>query len=212
MFAAYFGYGAVSAVLGAVFYANMPTRYTIGAVVPTVQYLSEATLKKISSEKDVLSAKDIKASEIFKKSPTLVMAVRRPGCAFCREQAAEISNVSDKLAARGVQLIGVVHEAHGVDQFLPYLKGDVYFDQEKRFYGPKERWLPLWMGFLRMSTYLNYYNTSKNGFKGNTEGEGRLLGGVYLINKNEMVFAHLEEEWGSKVDINALLQSLEKIK
>jgi hypothetical protein len=35
------------------------------------------------------------------------------------------------------------------------------------------------MGFLRVSTYVNYYKTKKVGVAGNTEGEGRLLGGLF---------------------------------
>jgi len=55
------GYGALSAIVGSVLYANLPTRYTIGNVVPTVQYLAKGTLKgPFNSEKDLLSAKDIK--------------------------------------------------------------------------------------------------------------------------------------------------------
>uniref|UniRef100_A0A1I7XWN7 Peroxiredoxin-like 2A n=1 Tax=Steinernema glaseri TaxID=37863 RepID=A0A1I7XWN7_9BILA len=76
-----------------------------------------------------------------------------------------------------LQLFGVVHEFKGVTDFKPFFKGDVYFDEEKRFYGPNERWLPLWMGFLRVDTYLNTYRAKKQGVEGNMEGEGRLLGG-----------------------------------
>lgn len=37
---------------------------------------------------------------------------------------------------------------------------------KKRFYGPQERWLPIWQGFLRFSTYKNLYDAKKAGFKG----------------------------------------------
>lgn len=70
----YLGYGAASAVLGAVLYANLPTKYTIGAIVPTAKFLAEAKLKKINGEKDLLTAKEIKARvsqpERFKVTPT----------------------------------------------------------------------------------------------------------------------------------------------
>jgi hypothetical protein len=49
---------------------------------------------------------------------------------------------------------------------------------QKHFFGPQQRWLPLWMGFLRYSTYVNLYKTKQAGIEGNTEGEGRLLGGT----------------------------------
>uniref|UniRef100_A0A914D3R7 Peroxiredoxin-like 2A n=1 Tax=Acrobeloides nanus TaxID=290746 RepID=A0A914D3R7_9BILA len=139
------------------------------------------------------------------------MAVRRPGCAFCRKEAKELSSIKDQLDKAGVRLLGVVHETKGVNEFKPYLAGDVYYDSEKKFFGPKERWLPLWMGFLRFSTYANLYKTKKAGVEGNMEGEGRLLGGVYLINKNEMVYGHLEKEWGDNVEIEEILEALKKI-
>lgn len=60
MAAPYLGYGAIAAALGAIAYSNLPTRYTIGAVVPTAQYLAEARLKKLDSERDVLTASEIK--------------------------------------------------------------------------------------------------------------------------------------------------------
>jgi len=45
------GAGAVSAVVGAIIYANLPTRLTIGGVVPTVAYFSKANLKLIERGK-----------------------------------------------------------------------------------------------------------------------------------------------------------------
>jgi hypothetical protein len=53
--------GAVTTAIGAaLFYANLPTRYTLGAVLPAVQHLADATLYKVDDEKNVLTAKPIK--------------------------------------------------------------------------------------------------------------------------------------------------------
>lgn len=60
MFGQYLSYGVLSAALGTVFYANLPTSITLGNVTPTASYLAEGILKKIDSEKDVLTAKKIK--------------------------------------------------------------------------------------------------------------------------------------------------------
>lgn len=56
------------------------------------------------------------------------MAVRRPGCAFCRRQATELSKISNQLNQSGVQMIGVLHEVSGADEFKPFLKSDLYYD------------------------------------------------------------------------------------
>uniref|UniRef100_A0A7E4VIQ2 Peroxiredoxin-like 2A n=1 Tax=Panagrellus redivivus TaxID=6233 RepID=A0A7E4VIQ2_PANRE len=209
MVGSYLGYGAVSAVLGAVFYANLPTKFTLGGVAPTVSYLAAAKLIKIETEKDILKGKQIIAKDLFDAKPTLVMAVRRPGCTFCRKEAKDLSQIKDKLDAAGVQLVGVVHETKGVDDFKPFLAGDVYFDSERRFYGPKERWMPVWMGFLRISTYLRARQTRDT--PGNFEGEGRLLGGVYLIDKERLIYSHLERTWGDPANIDEIVEALKKV-
>jgi hypothetical protein len=209
MITGYLGYGAVSAVVGAILYANLPTTITLGAAVPSVAYLSDAKLIKIDDEKDVLGGKQIRAKTLFDQGPTLVMAVRRPGCTFCRHEAKALSAIKDKLDAAGIHLVGIVHETHGVNDFKPFLSGDVYYDIDRKFYGPKERWMPVWLGFLRLSTYLNAYRTRDT--KGNFEGEGRLLGAVYLINKDKMVWSHLEKSWGDAADIDEVLTAIKKV-
>lgn len=210
----FFGYGAALVGIGAIIYSNLPTRLTLGSVVPTIQYLADTKLTLLEPSKaPIASNKEIVAKDLFEKqSPLLIMVVRRPGCAFCRREASKISEVASKLKEKNPSLVGIVHETLGVDEFRPFLKNaDIYYDSEKRFYGPQERWLPMWMGFLRVSTYLNGYVTSKEGFSGNTAGEGRLLGGVYLIDKDRMLFSHLEKEWGDEVDINGIITSAKKL-
>lgn len=57
------GYGALAAALSGILYANLPTRLTIGAVVPTVDYLADTRLKKLetgSSAQSVLAGADTK--------------------------------------------------------------------------------------------------------------------------------------------------------
>ena len=128
MAAGFLGYGAVSVVVGTFIYANLPTRFTIGAVSATVAHLADAKLIKVDDEKDVLAGKQIRAKDLFDQGPILVMAVRRPGCGFCRHEAKDLSSIKDKLDAAGVKLVGVVHETHGVNEFKPFLKGDIYYD------------------------------------------------------------------------------------
>ncbi|CAK5017517.1 unnamed protein product [Meloidogyne enterolobii] len=210
------GAGAVSAVAAAIIYANLPTRLTIGGVLPTVDYLAKSNLKLIEKGKGdaaIFEGKNVLAEEIFNANPTLVMAVRRPGCSFCRKEASQICSLSKQLEEKGVKVIGVVHETMGVEDFRPFLgcSDALYFDPEKKFFGPEQRWLPFWMGFLRINTYINTYKTKKAGFVGNLEGEGRLLGGIYLINKDKMLFAHLEKEWGDEPETQQLLDALNDI-
>lgn len=56
------GIGAVSVALGAVLYANLPTKYTLGHVVPTVKYLAEGKLRLVQSGKDIFTSKAVDVS------------------------------------------------------------------------------------------------------------------------------------------------------
>lgn len=60
MFSAYLGWSAAAAFAGVAIYANLPTRITLGAVLPTLSYLADAPLKKMDNEQAVLTASPIK--------------------------------------------------------------------------------------------------------------------------------------------------------
>uniref|UniRef100_A0A1I7XDK0 Peroxiredoxin-like 2A n=1 Tax=Heterorhabditis bacteriophora TaxID=37862 RepID=A0A1I7XDK0_HETBA len=133
---AMFGYGALAAFGSAFLYANLPTRLTIGAIIPSASYLAGAKLTPIKEENNVSEKDTIQASSLFAKGPTMVMAVRRPGCLLCRREAAELSTLLPEMNSAGINLvvkyfgIAVVHEKKGVNEFKPYFKGDVFLDVE----------------------------------------------------------------------------------
>ncbi|VDO12787.1 unnamed protein product [Haemonchus placei] len=68
------------------------------------------------------------------------------------------------------------------------------------------------MGFLRVGTYVNAFKAKQAGFVGNADGEGRLLGGIYLIANNELVYSHLEKEWGDAANIDEVRNAIHKFK
>ncbi len=49
----YAGWSVASALAGVVIYANLPTRLTLGAIAPTIEYLAAAPLKKIDNEQSI---------------------------------------------------------------------------------------------------------------------------------------------------------------
>ncbi|CAI2327526.1 unnamed protein product [Caenorhabditis sp. 36 PRJEB53466] len=212
---AFLGYGAVAALGGAVIYANLPTYLTIGAVAPTFAHLAAAKLVPIrgapGEKEKVERSEQFTAESLFTKGPILVMAVRRPGCLLCRREAAELHTLQPLLKQKGIGLAAVVHETLGANEFKSWFTGgEVYFDADRTFYGPNERWLPVWMGVLRVGTYSNAYKAKKAKVDGNLIGEGRLLGGVYLIANNEIVYTHLEKEWGDAANIAEVRAAVEK--
>ncbi|VDM71084.1 unnamed protein product [Strongylus vulgaris] len=100
-----FTYGALAALGGAIFYANLPTRLTIGAVAPTFEYLSKAKLIPIPEESSIDEKRVKEASTLFSEGPTMVMAVRRPGCLLCRKEAAELSSLEPNMRLAGINLL-----------------------------------------------------------------------------------------------------------
>lgn len=59
----FFGYGAALVGIGAIIYSNLPTRLTLGSVVPTIQYLADTKLTLLEPSKaPIASNKEIVVS------------------------------------------------------------------------------------------------------------------------------------------------------
>ena len=132
---------------------------------------------------------------------------------MCREEAIGLSSLLPELEAHRVQLHAVVHETLGVDEFRPFFKGNIYLDLEKKFYGPKERWTSLW-SILRFGVLKNLYRVKQKDIPGNMRGEGRLLGGVFVIGPADqgILFQHEEKEFGDHADLKDILEAVKNIK
>ncbi|CAG2239232.1 Peroxiredoxin-like 2A [Mytilus edulis] len=163
----------------------------------TLQYLQTAKLQTIDQTKNNFSA-----SDLWKDNGVVLMA-----------EAIGLSSLLPELEAHRVQLHAVVHETLGVDEFKPFFKGDVYLDLEKKFYGPKERWTSLF-SLLRFGVMKNIYRVKKKSIPGNMIGEGRLLGGVYVIGPGEqgILFQYHEKEFGDHADLKDIMAAVENIK
>ncbi|GMS89983.1 hypothetical protein PENTCL1PPCAC_12158, partial [Pristionchus entomophagus] len=198
-----------SALLAAFIYANLPTSYTIGHVKPTIADLKKARVVKIDKERSVDRSKTISADE-FLSQPSLVLAVRRPGCILCRREAEHLSKLKTLLDKAGIRLVAVTHQLKGVDAFKPHFDGDVYLDTQRTFFGPHGRWMPIWIGLLRVNLWWYTLLSVKEGLWGDLRGEGRLLGGVYLIADNVLEWSFLEKEWGDKPRIREVKGAVEK--
>lgn len=133
---------------------------------------------------------------------------------MCREEAAELSSLKPQLDELGVPLYAVVKEDVGteVKNFRPYFQGEVFLDEKRRFYGPRERKLGL-LAFLRVGVWMNGVRAFRNGFVGNVLGEGFVLGGVFVIGQGQqgLLLEHREIEFGDKVNIEDVLQAVRKI-
>ena len=116
----------------------------------------------------------------------------------------KIASLSPLMRGKGVRLYGVVHEEKGWKEFKDYLQAEVFLDSSRGFFGPKEKWVGLGE-LLKPVNWISSYRAWKDGFSGNYEGEGRLLGGLYIIS-NERV----ELEWrASAIGDSYPLESVE---
>jgi len=135
---------------------------------------------------------------------------------LCREEARELSSLSDEFKKLDFNLVGVVHETLGTDEFHEkfFTGHDLYLDQERSFYNLLgNRWLGV-TGFLRPSVWQNINRAKAKNVEGNMEGEGRLLGGLLVIGPGDtgVLFEHREEVWGDHADREKVLEACKSLK
>lgn len=133
---------------------------------------------------------------------------------MCREEAAELSSLKPQLDELGVPLYAVVKEDVGteVQNFRPYFQGEIFLDEKRRFYGPRERKMGV-LAFLRVGVWMNGLRAFKKGFMGNVLGEGYVLGGVFVIGQGQqgILLEHREIEFGDKVNTEVVIEAARRI-
>ncbi|XP_013790951.1 redox-regulatory protein FAM213A-like [Limulus polyphemus] len=124
-----------------------------------------------------------------------------------------LSSLKPELDNLGLSLYAVVHENLGVKEFQPFFKGEIFLDVERRFYGPKER-RTLIMGLLRIGVWYNLYRAYQKGFSGNLEGDGTLLGGVFVLGPGNtgILYEHKEMEFGDIANMTEVIEAAKRIK
>jgi len=141
-------------------------------------------------------------------------AVGAPGVPCLLQEAADLSSLKPKLDELGVPLYAVVKEQirTEVQDFQPYFKGEIFLDEKKKFYGPQRRKM-MFMGFVRLGVWYNFFRARNRGFSGNLEGEGFILGGVFVVGsgKQGILLEHQEKEFGDKVNPVSVLEAARKI-
>ncbi|GCC33920.1 hypothetical protein chiPu_0012391 [Chiloscyllium punctatum] len=95
----------------------------------------------------------------------------------------------------------------------PSLTSEIFLDEEKRFYGPNKRTMGL-LGLLRLGVWRNFLRAWRKGFGGNTDGEGFILGGVFVVGAGDqgVLLEHREKEFGDAVDIHSVLEAARKVR
>uniref|UniRef100_A0A0D9R537 Peroxiredoxin-like 2A n=1 Tax=Chlorocebus sabaeus TaxID=60711 RepID=A0A0D9R537_CHLSB len=168
-----------------------------------LEYLKDIDLKTLEKE-----PKTLKAKELWEKNGAVIMAMRRPGC-FCLEEVAGLSSLKHMLDELGVPLYAVVkeHIRTEVKDFQPYFKGEIFLDEKKKFYGPQRQKM-MFMGFIHLGVWYNFFRAWNEGFSGNLEGEGFIRPQVFVVGsgKQGILLRHREKE-GDKVNLLSVLEA-----
>ncbi|KAI2658209.1 Peroxiredoxin-like 2A [Labeo rohita] len=154
--------------------------------------LASAELTSTSGEDEV----NFKAVSLWERTGAVIMA-----------EASDLSSLKPQLDERGVALVAVVKENIGseIHDFRAYFDGQIFLDQQMCFYGVKRRTMRS-SGFARFGVWRNLLQVWRRGYHGNREGEGYVLGGLYVIGPENqgILLEHHEKEFGDKADLTAV--------
>uniref|UniRef100_A0AAQ5ZID1 Peroxiredoxin-like 2A n=1 Tax=Amphiprion ocellaris TaxID=80972 RepID=A0AAQ5ZID1_AMPOC len=193
------GLGAVGAALAGILLANTDLCIPKAASA-SLEYLEDADLR---STTDGRSEK-----QLFKISKSLEVILQLP------EYEYKLSSLKPQLEELGVPLVAVVKENVGteIQDFRPHFAGDIYIDEKKHFYGPLQRKMG-GLGFIRLGVWQNFIRAWRSGYQGNMNGEGFILGGVFVIGAGDqgILLEHREKEFGNKVETADVLEAVKKI-
>lgn len=70
------------------------------------------------------------------------------------------------------------------------------------------------LGFFRYSVWKSIFRARSKGVEGNLVGEGRLLGGVFVVGPGEqgILLDHKEKEFGDKADLKDVRAAILRMK
>ncbi|KAJ4824845.1 hypothetical protein Tsubulata_048756 [Turnera subulata] len=162
---------------------------------------------KIGMERLVKTkAPPMKASELWRDKPAVILCIRRPGCIMCRAEAHQLYAKKPIFDALGIQLFAVLHEhiESEVKDFWPrYWGGVVLYDRGMDFFKAlgggkllKDKFIS---GFVfNPRAIANYKRAKAMGMEQNFKGEGEIKGGLFLVGrgKSGIAYQFIERNFG----------------
>jgi len=119
-----------------------------------------------------------------------------------------------------VKLVAIAKERLGRDEFArDHWSGEIYFD-EGVIPGPifqindagSYKWSGVASYLFRGAVYTNHNRAKSKGFKGNSDGEGTYLGGVYVIHPAVgILYHHIEKVWGDHPPAKELDDAIQQL-
>ncbi|KAG0334431.1 hypothetical protein BG000_008334 [Podila horticola] len=162
---------------------------------------------------DVETEQTVVAHDIWKDKATVVIVIRRPGCQFCREEAQIFDEYRSTIEeSMSMKMVCIVHEKEGSDIFQKeFWHGKVYHDPTKAFYkalGGGHLRTGGWGQLIRPSFWVNFVRNKRSGVKGNFEGDGSILGGLYIVHAGDQ---GIEKVWGDIASAQKVLEACSRV-
>ncbi|KAL3830583.1 hypothetical protein ACJIZ3_019385 [Penstemon smallii] len=166
-------------------------------------------------------APPMKASELWREKPAILLCIRRPGCIMCRAEAHQLYSKKPIFDALGVQLLAVLHEhiESEVKDFWPrYWGGAVLFDKGQEFFKAlgggkllKDKFIS---GFLlNPRAIANYKRAKAVGVEQNFKGEGEIKGGLFIVGrgKSGIAYQFIERNFGDWAPVAEIIEICTRI-
>lgn len=158
----------------------------------------------------------IKASELWRDKPAVILCIRRLGCIMCRAEAHQLYSRKPMFDALGVQLFAAIHEyiETEVKDFWPnYWGGVVLHDREMEFFkalgGGKLLRDNFISGFLlNPRAIANYRRAKAMRIEHNFNGEGEIKGGLFIVGKGKQGIAYqfVERNFGDWAPLSEVFE------
>ncbi|KAI7742759.1 hypothetical protein M8C21_021132 [Ambrosia artemisiifolia] len=196
------------------------------APYPSIENISVQKLTpeyKIGMERLVKSkAPPMRASDLWRDKPSLLLCIRRPGCIMCRAEAHKLYSKKPIFDALGINLLAVLHEhiESEVRDFWPrYWGGVVLLDKNMDFFKAlgggsllKDKFIS---GFLfNPRARANYKRAKAMGIEQNFRGEGEIKGGLFIVGKGRtgVAYQFIERNFGDWAPLSEIIEICTRLK
>ncbi|KAE8678403.1 putative Armadillo/beta-catenin-like repeat family protein [Hibiscus syriacus] len=117
----------------------------------------------------------MKASELWRYKPTVLLCIRRPGCIMCRAEAHQLYAKKPIFDALGIQMLAVLHE---------HIESEV-----------KDFWPRYWGGVVILDRTMGFFKALGDQ---NLKGEGEIKGGLFIVGQGGTGIAYqfIERNFG----------------
>ena len=128
-----------------------------------------------------------------------------------------MQNIKPKLIEKRIKLVAILHENLGSDEFIRgfWPNDPIYLDSDKAIFAAissnqSVRKQSILSGILSLDMWKRVSQAKAAGLEGNLEGEGSVLGGIFLIGPGEegVNWVRLEKSFGDNATNEEILANI----